>query len=65
MTGLLSAIGRTMRYEIEGREHWEAASQSGRLPIFAFWHGRILAATLYFRDRGIIEEREQWLEQRP
>jgi lysophospholipid acyltransferase (LPLAT)-like uncharacterized protein len=26
----------------------------GRQPIFAFWHGRILAATLYFRDRGII-----------
>jgi len=28
--------------------------RGGRPPIFAFWHGRILAATLYFRDRGII-----------
>jgi lysophospholipid acyltransferase (LPLAT)-like uncharacterized protein len=28
--------------------------RDGRPPIFAFWHGRVLAATLYFRDRGII-----------
>jgi lysophospholipid acyltransferase (LPLAT)-like uncharacterized protein len=28
--------------------------RAGCPPIFAFWHGRILAATLYFRDRGIV-----------
>jgi lysophospholipid acyltransferase (LPLAT)-like uncharacterized protein len=27
---------------------------SGRQPIMAFWHGRILPATLHFRDRGIV-----------
>jgi lysophospholipid acyltransferase (LPLAT)-like uncharacterized protein len=29
-------------------------ARQGRQPIFAFWHGRILTATLYFRDRGIV-----------
>ena len=26
----------------------------GRQPIMAFWHGRILPATVYFRKRGIV-----------
>ena len=26
----------------------------GRQPIMAFWHGRILPATVYFRRRGIV-----------
>ena len=37
-----------------GLEHLEAVAQSGRQPIMAFWHGRILPATLYFRGRGIV-----------
>jgi lysophospholipid acyltransferase (LPLAT)-like uncharacterized protein len=28
--------------------------RSGRQPIMAFWHGRILPATYYFRRRGIV-----------
>ncbi|HEV3484261.1 MAG TPA: lysophospholipid acyltransferase family protein [Vicinamibacterales bacterium] len=28
--------------------------RSGKPPILALWHGRILAATLYWRDRGIV-----------
>ena len=27
---------------------------SGRQPIFAFWHGRILPATLFWKNRGIV-----------
>jgi lysophospholipid acyltransferase (LPLAT)-like uncharacterized protein len=27
---------------------------SGRQPIFAFWHGRILPATLFWKHRGIV-----------
>jgi lysophospholipid acyltransferase (LPLAT)-like uncharacterized protein len=27
---------------------------SGKPPIFAFWHGRILPATLFWRNRGIV-----------
>ena len=30
------------------------SSRSGRQPIMAFWHGRILPATYYFRRRGIV-----------
>ena len=32
----------------------DAVARSGHPPIMAFWHGRILPATLYFRDRGIV-----------
>ena len=28
--------------------------RAGRQPILALWHGRILPATLYWRDRGIV-----------
>jgi lysophospholipid acyltransferase (LPLAT)-like uncharacterized protein len=34
--------------------HLEAIHASGRQPVMAFWHCRILPATVYFRDRGIV-----------
>jgi lysophospholipid acyltransferase (LPLAT)-like uncharacterized protein len=34
--------------------HYDAIVASGRQPIFAFWHGRILPATLFWRNRGIV-----------
>jgi len=51
---LINALGRTLRWRVEGQPHFDAVASSGRQPIMAFWHGRILPATLYFRDRGII-----------
>jgi lysophospholipid acyltransferase (LPLAT)-like uncharacterized protein len=51
---LINALGRTLRWRVDGRQHFDAVIASGRQPIMAFWHGRILPATLYFRDRGII-----------
>jgi lysophospholipid acyltransferase (LPLAT)-like uncharacterized protein len=52
---LIGALGRTLRWRVEGREHFEGVLASGRQPIMAFWHGRIiLPGTLYFRDRGIV-----------
>ena len=33
---------------------YDAIVASGRQPIFAFWHGRILGGLYYFRDRGIV-----------
>jgi lysophospholipid acyltransferase (LPLAT)-like uncharacterized protein len=51
---IIEALGGTYSWRESGREHLDAVARSGRPPIFAFWHGRILAATLYFRDRGII-----------
>jgi lysophospholipid acyltransferase (LPLAT)-like uncharacterized protein len=51
---IVAALGSTLRWRAEGTEHLDAVARSGRPPIMAFWHGRILPATVYFRRRGII-----------
>ena len=51
---LVSALGATLRWRTEGLEHVDATVKGGRQPIMAFWHGRILPATYYFRGRGIV-----------
>ena len=53
-TPVIEALGGTYTWHERGREVLTALANEGRQPIFAFWHGRILAATLYFRDRGIV-----------
>jgi lysophospholipid acyltransferase (LPLAT)-like uncharacterized protein len=50
----VAALGATLRWRVEGLEHFDAIVQGGRQPIMAFWHGRILPATYYFRQRGIV-----------
>ena len=51
---LINALGHTLRWRVEGLQHFDAVVASGRQPIMAFWHGRILPATFYFRRRGIV-----------
>jgi lysophospholipid acyltransferase (LPLAT)-like uncharacterized protein len=51
---IISLLGATLRWKTEGLEHFDATVRSGRQPIMAFWHGRILPATYYFRRRGIV-----------
>jgi lysophospholipid acyltransferase (LPLAT)-like uncharacterized protein len=51
---LIHALGRTLRWRVEGLHHLDAIRASGRQPVMAFWHGRILPATFYFRNRGIV-----------
>ena len=51
---LINLLGHTLRWRIEGAHHYDAVVASGRRPIMAFWHGRILPATYYFRRRGIV-----------
>jgi hypothetical protein len=53
-TPLIEALGGTYNWRESGAERLAAVERGGRQPIFAFWHGRILAATLFFRDRGIV-----------
>jgi hypothetical protein len=53
-TPLIEALGGTYHWRERGAARLAEVARSGRQPIFAFWHGRILAATLYFRDRGIV-----------
>ena len=54
VTPVVRGLGATYRWRVEGAAHLDALARSGRPPIMAFWHGRILPATLYFRDRGIV-----------
>jgi len=52
---LINLIGRTTRFEVEGWEHWEAATCGGGQPIiYTFWHNRVFLATYFFRQRGIV-----------
>jgi lysophospholipid acyltransferase (LPLAT)-like uncharacterized protein len=51
---LINALGHTLRWRVEGLQHLEAILATGRQPVMAFWHGRILPATFYFRRRGIV-----------
>jgi lysophospholipid acyltransferase (LPLAT)-like uncharacterized protein len=50
----LAALARTLTWKVDGRPHFEALAAAACAPIFAFWHGRILPATYYWRDRGIV-----------
>ena len=50
----VALVGSTLRWRTEGLEHVEEIVASGRQPIMAFWHGRILPATYFFRRRGIV-----------
>jgi len=51
---VVGALGSTWTWIIEGAHHYDDLVRSGRPPILALWHGRILPATLYWRDRGIV-----------
>ena len=51
---LINVLGHTLRFRVEGLHHYDAIVATGRQPVMAFWHGRILPATFYFRRRGIV-----------
>ena len=51
---LIGLLCRSYRWTIEGAEHYEAVVASGRQPILALWHGRILPGLHYFRHRGVV-----------
>jgi lysophospholipid acyltransferase (LPLAT)-like uncharacterized protein len=51
---LARVLTATFRWRVEGLEHFDSAIASSHPPIMAFWHGRILPATYFFRRRGIV-----------
>jgi len=51
---LIAALGSTFRWRADGAEQYQRVLDGGRQPIMAFWHGRILPATVYFRRRWIV-----------
>ena len=51
---IIAALASTFRWRAEGAEHYQRVLDRGRQPIMAFWHGRILPSTAYFKHRGIV-----------
>jgi len=51
---LIKLIGRTVKFEIEGWENWEAASRGEKIPIYTFWHNRVFLSTYFWRRRRIV-----------
>ncbi len=50
---VIAALGSSLTWKVEGLEHLQFEG-AGRRPIMAFFHGRVLTATYFFRDRGIF-----------
>ncbi|MBX7223303.1 MAG: lysophospholipid acyltransferase family protein [Blastocatellia bacterium] len=58
-TLLLRCIGMTLRWDRAGFGAADPDNKRGGVPagnriIYTFWHNRILGATLFFRQRGIV-----------
>jgi lysophospholipid acyltransferase (LPLAT)-like uncharacterized protein len=51
---VVRALTSTWTWKVSGAEHVDAITSAGHHPILALWHGRILAATPYFANRGIV-----------
>jgi len=51
---IVALLNQTLRWRSEGLDYLEGVIRAGRQPIMAFWHGRILHATVRFRRRGIV-----------
>jgi lysophospholipid acyltransferase (LPLAT)-like uncharacterized protein len=51
---LIGALCRTLTWKAEGGHYFDEVVRSGRQPIMAFWHGRILGGLDYFRHRRIV-----------
>lgn len=50
----IKMIGASVRFEIDGWEHFEAIDNARKVPIYAFWHDRIFLSTYFWRNRGIV-----------
>jgi hypothetical protein len=50
----IKVIGKTVKFEIDGWENWEAAVSHKRIPIYTFWHDRVFLATYFWQRRAIV-----------
>ena len=51
---LCATLGATWKWRVDGGERYDEVLRSGHQPIMAFWHGRILPSTIFFKRRGIV-----------
>lgn len=51
---VIRGLGSTLRWEVHGLEPYHAMVAEGRQLIGVFWHGRILAASYFFRNHGFV-----------
>jgi lysophospholipid acyltransferase (LPLAT)-like uncharacterized protein len=52
---LIRAVGRTVRFRVEGWENWRRATRDAtRPPVYTTWHDRVFLATYFWRGRGIV-----------
>lgn len=54
VTPMIGALCRTLTWQVEGEENYDQIVRSGRQPILALWHGRILPGIYHLRNRGIV-----------
>ncbi len=47
-------VGRSLRWEVFGRENYEASRALGRSLVYTFWHREIFCAIWHWRRRGIV-----------
>src|SRR5499427_6835927 len=50
----IKIIGKTVKFEIDGWENWEAAVSHNRIPIYTFWHDRVFLSTYFWQRRAIV-----------
>jgi len=51
---LIKLIGRTVRWQVEGWENFEATTRNNSIPIYTFWHNRVFLATYFWQRRRIV-----------
>lgn len=51
--GSLTALLKTVRWTVSGREHYDLWWGAGRPVVFVLWHGRLLPCSFYHRGEGL------------
>ncbi|HEV2764983.1 MAG TPA: DUF374 domain-containing protein, partial [Pyrinomonadaceae bacterium] len=51
---LIRLVGRTVRFRVEGWEHWEEATRDGSLPVYTTWHEGVFLSTYFWRELRIV-----------
>lgn len=51
---VLEALLGTVRYDVEGADHYRQYVDAGQPVIFVLWHGRLLPLAHFHRNQGLI-----------